>query len=79
MMFQSMRFLDRVMLLTRKLLHQEFQLAKMKSSLRKFYEYHHDLVASYGISVSKLTTEGSTCRKQFMVLSSFMIYHRICS
>jgi len=50
-------FLDRWVLLTRKLLHQGFQLAKLKSSLRKFYEYHHDLVARYGISLPKLTTE----------------------
>ena len=33
-------FLDRGLLLTRKLLNQEFQMVKLKSSLRKFYGRH---------------------------------------
>jgi hypothetical protein len=37
-------FIDRGMLLTRKLLKQGFLLVKRKSSLRKFYGRHHDLV-----------------------------------
>ena len=37
-------FLDRGFLLTRKLLNQGFLLVKLKSSLRKFYSCHHDLV-----------------------------------
>ena len=37
-------FLDRGLLLTRKLLNQGFLLVKLKSSLRKFYGRHHDLV-----------------------------------
>jgi hypothetical protein len=37
-------FLDRGLLLTRKLLNQGFNLVKLKSSLRKFYGRHHDLV-----------------------------------
>jgi hypothetical protein len=45
-------FLDRGLLLTRKLLNQRFLLVKLKSSLRKFYGRHHDLVDHYGISVS---------------------------
>jgi len=36
-------FLDRGLLLTRKLLNQGFLLVKLKSSLRKFYGRHHDL------------------------------------
>ena len=44
-------FLDRELLLTRKLLNQGFLLVKLKSSLRKFYGRHHDLVDYYGISV----------------------------
>jgi hypothetical protein len=44
-------FLDRELLLTRKLLKQGFLLVKLKSSLRKFYRRHHDLVDRYGISV----------------------------
>ena len=50
-------FLDRRLLLTRKLLNQGFLLVKMKSSLRKFYCRHHDLVDRYRISVSQVTTE----------------------
>jgi hypothetical protein len=37
-------FLDRGSLLTRKLLNQGFLLVKLKSSLRKFYGSHNDLV-----------------------------------
>ena len=44
-------FLDRGLLLTRKLLNQGFLLVKLKSSLRKFYGHHHDLVDRYGISI----------------------------
>ena len=50
-------FLDRGLLLTRKLLNQRFLLVKLKSSLRKFYDRHHDLVDRYGISVSQMTTD----------------------
>jgi hypothetical protein len=50
-------FLDRGLLLTRKLLNQEFLLVKLKSSLRKFYGRHHDFVDRYGISVSQMTTD----------------------
>jgi hypothetical protein len=49
--------LDSGLLLTRKLLNQEFLLVKLKSSLRKFYDRHHDLVDRYGISLSKITTD----------------------
>ena len=45
-------FLDRGLLLTGKLLNQGFLLVKLKSSLRKFYGHHHDLVDRYGISVT---------------------------
>ena len=48
--------LDRWLLLTKKLLNQGFILAKLKSSLRKLYGRHHDLVDRYGISVSQMTT-----------------------
>ena len=42
-------FLDRGLLLTRKLRNQWFLLVKLMSSLRKFYGRHHDLVERYGI------------------------------
>ena len=45
-------FLDRGLLLTRKLLNQGLLLVKLKSSLRKLYGRHHDLVDRYGISVT---------------------------
>jgi hypothetical protein len=44
-------FLDRGLLLTGNLLNQRFLLVKLKSSLRKFYGCHHDLVDRYGICV----------------------------
>jgi hypothetical protein len=47
----------RGLLLTRILLNQGFLLVKLKSSLRKFYGRHHDLVDCYGISVSQMTTD----------------------
>ena len=50
-------FLDRGLLLTRKLLNQGFLLVKLKLSLPKLYGRHHDLVDRYGISVSQMTTD----------------------
>ena len=47
-------FLDRGLLLTRKLLNQGFLLVKLKSLPRKLYSRNHDLVDRYGISVSYL-------------------------
>jgi hypothetical protein len=50
-------FIDRGLLLTRKLLNQGFFLVKLKSSLRKCYGRHHDLVDRYEISMSQKTTD----------------------
>jgi hypothetical protein len=50
-------FLDRGLLLTRKLLNQSFLLLKLKSSLVKLYVRHHDLIGRYDISVSQMTTD----------------------
>ena len=50
-------FLDRGLLLTRKLLNHGFLFVKLKSSLRKFYGHHHDLGNRYRISVSQMTTD----------------------
>ena len=50
-------FLDRGLLLTRKLPNQGFLAVKLKSSLRKFYAHHHYLVNRYGVSVSQITTD----------------------
>ena len=49
-------FLDGGLLLTRKLLNQGFLLVKLKSSLRKLYGCHHDLVDRYRIPVSQIAT-----------------------
>jgi hypothetical protein len=57
---------DRELLLTRMLLNQGFLLVKLKSSLRKFYGRHHDLVDRYGISVSQMTTDMLTINKTYI-------------
>jgi hypothetical protein len=54
-------FLDRGLLLTRKLKNQYFLLGKLKSSVRKFYGRHHDLVNRYGISVLQMTMDMFHC------------------
>ena len=51
-------FLDRGLLLTRKLLNQRFFLVKLQWLIRNFYRRHHDLVDRYRIS-----RICSTCRK----------------
>ena len=48
-------FLDRKLLLIMKLPNQGFLLVKLKSSLRKFCDRHHDLVNHYTIYVSQMT------------------------
>ena len=50
-------FLDRGLLLTMKLLNQGFLLFKLRSSVRKFYGRHHNLVECYGIAVSQMTRD----------------------
>ena len=73
----SQDFLDRGLLLTRKLLNQWFLLVKFKSSLRKFYGRHHGLVDR--LLCHNWPPICSTCRKHFPVFSSFMTYHRVCN
>jgi hypothetical protein len=48
-----------------KLLNQGFLVVKLKSSLRKGYGRHHDLVNRYGIFVSQMTTDMFHIRKHF--------------
>ena len=50
-------FHDRDVLLTRKLLIQGHLLAKVKSSLRKYYGQHHDMVNHYEMSVLQMITD----------------------
>ena len=50
-------FLDRGLLLTNKLLNQGFRTERLKSSLRKFYGRHHDLVDRYEVTVSQMTKD----------------------
>ena len=47
----------RGLLLKRKPLNQEFQMVKLKSSLRKCYEHHHELVYRYGITVLQMISD----------------------
>ena len=68
-------FFDRGLLLTRKPLNQVFIEVKLKSSLRKFYGRHHDLVIRYVISVSQMLTDIF----HNPVCSSFMTHHRVCN
>ena len=72
-------FLDRGLLQTRKLLNQGFLLVKLKSSLRKFYGRHHDLIDAMEYLCHKWPRICSTCCKHFPVFSSFMTYHRVCN
>jgi hypothetical protein len=72
-------FLDRGLLLTRKLLNQGFLLVKLKSSLRKFYSRHHDWLTAMEFLCHKCLRIFSTCRKHFPVVSSFMICHQLCN
>jgi hypothetical protein len=51
----------------------------VKSSLRKCYGHHHDLVDRNGINVSQLPPICSTYRKHFTVLYSFMTYYWVCN
>ena len=48
-------FLDRGLLLTRKLLNQEFQMVEF--TLRKFYGLLHELVGCYEITVSQMISD----------------------
>jgi hypothetical protein len=69
-------FLDRGLLLTKKLLNQGFLLVKLRSSLTKFYGPLHDLIDRYGIYVSQMTTDIfyllSSLFSHFPVLSAFV-------
>ena len=49
-------FLLKGLLLTMTLLNQGSLLVKLKSWLQTFYCFHHDLVNSYGIYLSQMTT-----------------------
>jgi hypothetical protein len=72
-------FLDRRLLLTRKLLNQGFLLVKLKSSFRKFAVATMTWLTAMEYLCHKWPRICSTCRKQFLVLSSFMTYHRVCN
>ena len=50
-------FLDKVLLLTRKLLNQAFLVVKWKSSLRTLYCHHYDLVNRRRKYVSQMITD----------------------
>ena len=62
-------FLDRGLVLTRKLLNQWFLLVKLKSSLRKISDRHHDWFTVMEYLCHKWLRICSTCRKHFPFLS----------
>ena len=73
-------FLDRGLLLTRKLLNQGFIWVKLKSSLRTFTVATMTWLTVMEYMCHKLPWICcSTCRKDFPVLSSFMTCHRVCN
>ena len=51
------QFIMRGKLLTNKLLKQEYQELRLKSSLRKFYGRYNDLISIYNISLSQMLTD----------------------
>jgi hypothetical protein len=55
--------------------NQGAQMVKLKSSLRKCYGHHHDLVKHYRITVSQMST---VCCKHTLFYSSFLSYRRVC-
>ena len=63
-------------MLTRQILIQGLKLVKLKSSFRKFYGRHHDLVTEF---LCHMTTICSACSNHNFVLSSFMNYIRVCN
>ena len=63
-------------LIARKLLNQGILVVKLKSSLRKFYSSHGDLVNRYGISVSQMATAMLLFCNQNIVPSKSMTCHR---
>jgi hypothetical protein len=65
-------FFDRGLLLTRKLLNQGFLVVKLKSSLRKFYCCHHDLVNRYRIYVSQIIMDMFRPFHHWFVITGFI-------
>jgi hypothetical protein len=72
-------FLDRGLLLTRKLQNQGFLLVKLKSSLRTFYGRTMTVLTVMECLCHKWPRICSLCHKHFPVLSSFMTYNRVCN
>jgi hypothetical protein len=71
-------FLDRGLLLTRKLLNQEFLLVNLKSSLRNCTVTIMTWLTIMEYLCHRWPRICSSCRKHFLVLSSFMTYHQVC-
>jgi hypothetical protein len=59
--------------LRKKLLNQGFLLVKLKSSLRKFYGRHHDLVDRYGIFVLQMTMDSGVRVIRSLVLCACFV------
>jgi hypothetical protein len=72
-----MIFLIERLLLTRKVLGQGFQVVRLKSSLRNFYDHHHVLITEY--LCYKKPRMCSVGINNNPILSSVMAYHRLCN
>ena len=59
------------------LLNQELLLVKLKSTLPKFYDRHHDLVNHYKYLCNKWPRICFLFRNHNPTLSSFMTYHQV--
>jgi hypothetical protein len=71
-------FLDRGLLLTKKLPNQEFLLVNLKSSLRNCTVATMTWLTIMEYLCHKWPRICSSCRKHFLVLSSFMTFHQVC-
>ena len=50
-------FIERGILLSQKLLRQGYESIKLRSSLKKFYGRHHELIVHYDKSVSEIISD----------------------
>lgn len=67
-------FIDRYLLLIRKLQNQRFKVINLKSSLRTFYGRHHDLIICCRMSVFNMTACMFRLSLWNLLLSSYSTY-----
>jgi len=69
-------FLDRVQLMTQKLLKQGYVALRLKASLQKFYRRHHNLADHYEIFISQMTMDILLLRTFFSFLYRYQDFCR---